>query len=100
MTLTRKASNAQLLTQMRLTSYQCGGNNMRYQYTCCTPSRGYGRCHDKRTNCNWINGQRIHYLDRHDMQCGEFEAIRGWSFSGYGCYHSQKRYTYKCCRVW
>jgi len=90
----------QLLTQMKFTGHGCSHNYMRYQYTCCTPQRGTGDCYDKRTSCNYINGQPINYLDRHDVKCGEFEAIHGWSFSGYGCSHGQMHYLTKCCKVY
>jgi len=76
---------------------------MRYQYTCCTPSRGYHSCRDVATPCNHIAGRRVEYLDRHDVACGEFEAIQSWSFGGHGCntmgWGVGMRYHYKCCKL-
>ena len=42
----------ELLGQMRLTKYQCSSQKMRYEYTCCKPTRGMGQCRDLTTKCN------------------------------------------------
>jgi hypothetical protein len=90
--------SGQLLGQMRMTSYGCNSADLRYQYTCCSPTRGMGKCRDLSTKCNWYG--RVEYLDRQDVKCGEFEAIQSWSFSGHGCYSSRFRYHYKCCKIY
>jgi len=88
-----------LLSEMQFTGAGCPGDSLRYRATCCQPTRGYAACRDVETSCQYVNTMDPIYLDRQNVACDQFEAMKKWSFTGNGCPGGNMKYQYTCCKL-
>jgi len=89
-----------LMSQFRQIRGSCTGRDQQYQYTCCSPSRGYGACREVYSGCQLAVGMPTEYLDRDPVGCGEFEAMQAWEMTAYGCdWGTTRQFKTTCCRL-
>jgi hypothetical protein len=84
-------SYLQLITSDLLT--QVGA----YTYNCLNQAAA-GSCRDVTTSCQTTNGHQLHYLDRHNVECGSNEMITRLHLRS--CDSDSVQYEYTCCNAY
>jgi hypothetical protein len=72
----------------------CGGNNMRYAYTCATPKAPLTIFKTQSSGCHIARGEKLQYLDQQQPSCGINGVIQG--FHLVGCGGNKMKYNVKC----
>ena len=71
------------------------GEQIQYQYSC-LPAAGDLTCRDVTTDNNDIGEGHVIFLDRHNVQCADDEALSSFKLHNTG---SGMQYQYKCCKL-
>jgi hypothetical protein len=71
---------------------QRSGSSIRYSYTCCS-ARGESSNNERTALTGWNANNGMVYLDRHDVDCGGYEAFSRIKLEASG---SSIRYRYEC----
>ena len=73
--------------------------SIRYNFSCSRSSKITNNCQDKHTHKTHTDSnsrQSIHFLDRHDMTCGDNWVIRRFKLDRSG---KSIQYSYTCCQT-
>lgn len=90
------------LTSFVMTRHGCAGDHERYRYTCCESATPVKQCRDAYTQCDYMGGRGVEYLDRHNVACNWNEVMTEWGVGTYWCGWGNDimRVKYRCCQLY
>jgi len=74
------------------------GSKMQFHYSCDAVEGGLGDCASRQTSLNDAGGGNTAYFDRHNVGCGEGQALTQWKLNRAGT-DNRMQFDYTCCGV-
>jgi hypothetical protein len=87
-----------VLQTWRFKTNECGHGHSKIKYMCVDTYVASTTV--EYTNCNDMGDKGLHYLDRHNLDCGSGRALQGFTVTQeHGCHYPNYRFKYKCAEL-
>jgi len=87
------------LTGFHVKQDSCGGENMRFLYSC-KKAKFDGEAVERRTSCTNMKGRKLEYLDRQtDFKCSEGEVLKGFQLTKGSCSGRDMQFKLTCQKL-